>query len=64
MKFSEDPEKSTVPGRKAVYRMLDTEGEESLSTIEKHIESLNYRISVPSTYYFNTQLATSQSLFS
>ncbi|XP_024278021.1 nicotinate phosphoribosyltransferase isoform X2 [Oncorhynchus tshawytscha] len=26
MKFSEDPEKSTVPGRKAVYRMLDTEG--------------------------------------
>uniref|UniRef100_A0A8C7W8E9 Nicotinate phosphoribosyltransferase n=1 Tax=Oncorhynchus mykiss TaxID=8022 RepID=A0A8C7W8E9_ONCMY len=58
MKFSEDPEKSTVPGRKAVYRMLDTEGEESLSTIEKHIESLNYRISVPSTYYFNTQLIT------
>ncbi|KAM6962688.1 nicotinate phosphoribosyltransferase [Aplochiton taeniatus] len=26
MKFSEDPEKSTVPGRKAVYRLLDTEG--------------------------------------
>nr|XP_023860003.1 nicotinate phosphoribosyltransferase [Salvelinus alpinus] len=26
MKFSEDPEKSTVPGRKAVYRMLDMEG--------------------------------------
>uniref|UniRef100_A0A6Q2ZEU0 Nicotinate phosphoribosyltransferase n=1 Tax=Esox lucius TaxID=8010 RepID=A0A6Q2ZEU0_ESOLU len=26
MKFSEDPEKSTVPGRKAIYRMLDTEG--------------------------------------
>lgn len=26
MKFSEDPEKSTVPGRKAVYRLLDEEG--------------------------------------
>lgn len=26
MKFSEDPEKSTVPGRKAVYRLLDAEG--------------------------------------
>ncbi|KAM3876535.1 nicotinate phosphoribosyltransferase [Diretmus argenteus] len=26
MKFSEDPEKSTVPGRKAVYRLIDTEG--------------------------------------
>ncbi|XP_069572952.1 nicotinate phosphoribosyltransferase isoform X2 [Brachyistius frenatus] len=26
MKISEDPEKSTVPGRKAVYRLLDAEG--------------------------------------
>ncbi|XP_045906675.1 nicotinate phosphoribosyltransferase [Micropterus dolomieu] len=26
MKISEDPEKSTVPGRKAVYRLLDSEG--------------------------------------
>lgn len=26
MKFSEDPEKSTVPGKKAVYRVLDSEG--------------------------------------
>ncbi|XP_062311621.1 nicotinate phosphoribosyltransferase [Osmerus eperlanus] len=26
MKFSEDPEKSTVPGRKAVYRLLDDDG--------------------------------------
>ncbi|CAL8309425.1 unnamed protein product [Lota lota] len=26
MKFSEDPEKSTVPGKKAVYRLLDSEG--------------------------------------
>lgn len=26
MKISEDPEKSTVPGRKAVYRLVDTEG--------------------------------------
>ncbi|CAL8236168.1 unnamed protein product [Arctogadus glacialis] len=25
MKFSEDPEKSTVPGKKAVYRLLDSE---------------------------------------
>lgn len=28
MKISEDPEKSTVPGRKAVYRLLDAEGED------------------------------------
>uniref|UniRef100_A0A8C8FAY3 Nicotinate phosphoribosyltransferase n=1 Tax=Oncorhynchus tshawytscha TaxID=74940 RepID=A0A8C8FAY3_ONCTS len=35
MKFSEDPEKSTVPGRKAVYRMLDTEGEDTAETREK-----------------------------
>uniref|UniRef100_A0A672YY44 Nicotinate phosphoribosyltransferase n=1 Tax=Sphaeramia orbicularis TaxID=375764 RepID=A0A672YY44_9TELE len=27
MKISEDPQKSTVPGRKAVYRLMDTEGE-------------------------------------
>lgn len=27
MKVSEDPEKSTVPGRKAVYRLIDAEGE-------------------------------------
>ena len=27
MKFSEDPEKSTLPGRKAVYRLLDDDGE-------------------------------------
>uniref|UniRef100_A0A1A8RIH1 nicotinate phosphoribosyltransferase n=1 Tax=Nothobranchius rachovii TaxID=451742 RepID=A0A1A8RIH1_9TELE len=26
MKISEDPKKSTVPGRKAVYRMMDSEG--------------------------------------
>ncbi|KAL4635331.1 nicotinate phosphoribosyltransferase [Arapaima gigas] len=26
MKVSEDPEKSTVPGRKTVYRLLDTQG--------------------------------------
>ena len=30
MKISEDPEKSTVPGRKAVYRLLDTDGENRL----------------------------------
>uniref|UniRef100_A0A7N6APM5 Nicotinate phosphoribosyltransferase n=1 Tax=Anabas testudineus TaxID=64144 RepID=A0A7N6APM5_ANATE len=28
MKISEDPQKSTVPGRKAVYRLLDAEGED------------------------------------
>ncbi|XP_066533453.1 nicotinate phosphoribosyltransferase [Hoplias malabaricus] len=26
MKLSEDPEKSTLPGKKAIYRLLDTEG--------------------------------------
>ncbi|XP_028299694.1 nicotinate phosphoribosyltransferase [Gouania willdenowi] len=26
MKISEDPEKSTIPGRKAVYRLVDSEG--------------------------------------
>uniref|UniRef100_A0A3Q3B2P7 nicotinate phosphoribosyltransferase n=1 Tax=Kryptolebias marmoratus TaxID=37003 RepID=A0A3Q3B2P7_KRYMA len=26
MKISEEPEKSTVPGRKAVYRLIDSEG--------------------------------------
>ncbi|KAM4628920.1 nicotinate phosphoribosyltransferase isoform 1-T1 [Polymixia lowei] len=33
MKFSEDLEKSTVPGRKAVYRLLDTEGHPSLDLL-------------------------------
>lgn len=27
MKLSEDPEKSTLPGRKSVYRVLDTDGQ-------------------------------------
>lgn len=27
MKISEDPQKSTIPGRKKVYRLLDAEGE-------------------------------------
>lgn len=27
MKMSEDPEKSTLPGRKSVYRLLDTDGQ-------------------------------------
>lgn len=31
MKISEDPEKSTVPGRKALYRLIDTEGEDQFS---------------------------------
>ena len=29
MKISEDPQKSTVPGRKEVYRIMDAEGENS-----------------------------------
>ena len=33
MKFSEDTEKSTVPGRKSVYRLLDTEGERQLFSL-------------------------------
>lgn len=33
MKFSEDPEKSTVPGKKAVYRLLDTEGHPFLDVV-------------------------------
>lgn len=33
MKFSEDPEKSTVPGKKAVYRLLDTEGHPFLDLV-------------------------------
>lgn len=28
MKLSEDPEKSTLPGRKAIYRLLDTDGQD------------------------------------
>lgn len=33
MKISEDPEKSTVPGRKDVYRLVDAEGEDSSQPI-------------------------------
>ncbi|XP_029004915.1 nicotinate phosphoribosyltransferase isoform X2 [Betta splendens] len=33
MKISEDPEKSTVPGRKAVYRLLDAEGHPFLDLV-------------------------------
>lgn len=33
MKISEDPEKSTVPGRKEVYRIVDAEGENSSSLL-------------------------------
>ncbi|CAL8255272.1 unnamed protein product [Merluccius merluccius] len=33
MKFSEDPEKSTVPGKKAVYRLLDSEGQPQLDLL-------------------------------
>ncbi|XP_031138167.1 nicotinate phosphoribosyltransferase isoform X3 [Sander lucioperca] len=33
MKISEDPEKSTVPGRKAVYRLVDAEGHPFLDLV-------------------------------
>ncbi|XP_057697305.1 nicotinate phosphoribosyltransferase isoform X2 [Corythoichthys intestinalis] len=33
MKISEDPEKSTVPGRKSVYRLLDAEGHPFLDLV-------------------------------
>ncbi|KAA0708202.1 Nicotinate phosphoribosyltransferase [Triplophysa tibetana] len=33
MKFSEDPEKSTLPGRKSVYRLLDTDGHPQMDLI-------------------------------
>ncbi|XP_070687921.1 nicotinate phosphoribosyltransferase isoform X2 [Pempheris klunzingeri] len=33
MKISEDPEKSTVPGRKAVYRLIDAEGHPFLDLV-------------------------------
>lgn len=29
MKISEDPKKTTVPGRKDIYRLTDAEGEKS-----------------------------------
>ncbi len=35
MKISEDPEKSTVPGRKNVYRLVDAEGENSSLKLTK-----------------------------
>ncbi|KAI2652325.1 Nicotinate phosphoribosyltransferase [Labeo rohita] len=33
MKISEDPEKSTLPGRKSVYRLLDTDGHPQMDLI-------------------------------
>ncbi|KAM9495562.1 nicotinate phosphoribosyltransferase [Clarias gariepinus] len=33
MKLSEDPEKSTLPGRKAVYRLMDTDGHPQMDLI-------------------------------
>ncbi|XP_017313374.1 nicotinate phosphoribosyltransferase isoform X1 [Ictalurus punctatus] len=33
MKLSEDPEKSTLPGRKAIYRLLDTDGHPQMDLI-------------------------------
>ncbi|KAF4092231.1 hypothetical protein AMELA_G00018490 [Ameiurus melas] len=33
MKLSEDPEKSTLPGRKAIYRLLDTDGHPQMDII-------------------------------
>ncbi|KAM7012219.1 nicotinate phosphoribosyltransferase isoform 2-T2 [Tautogolabrus adspersus] len=39
MKISEDPEKSTVPGRKAVYRLIDAEGHPFLDLVSLAVES-------------------------
>ncbi|XP_062279689.1 nicotinate phosphoribosyltransferase isoform X1 [Scomber scombrus] len=39
MKISEDPQKSTVPGRKAVYRLLDAEGHPFLDLVSLAVES-------------------------
>ncbi|XP_074523797.1 nicotinate phosphoribosyltransferase isoform X2 [Halichoeres trimaculatus] len=39
MKISEDPEKSTVPGRKAVYRLTDAEGHPFLDLVSLAEES-------------------------
>ncbi|XP_062857252.1 nicotinate phosphoribosyltransferase isoform X2 [Trichomycterus rosablanca] len=33
MKLSEDPEKSTLPGKKAIYRLLDTDGHPQMDLI-------------------------------
>ncbi|CAN9500765.1 unnamed protein product [Ophioblennius macclurei] len=38
MKISEDPEKSTVPGRKSVYRLLDSEGHPYLDLVSLAVE--------------------------
>ncbi|KAI3368117.1 hypothetical protein L3Q82_007850 [Scortum barcoo] len=39
MKISEDPEKSTVPGRKAVYRLIDADGHPFLDLVCLAVES-------------------------
>nr|XP_019969241.1 PREDICTED: nicotinate phosphoribosyltransferase-like [Paralichthys olivaceus] len=39
MKISEDPEKSTVPGRKSVYRLVDAEGHPFLDLVCLEVES-------------------------
>ncbi|XP_034557283.1 nicotinate phosphoribosyltransferase [Notolabrus celidotus] len=39
MKISEDPEKSTVPGRKAVYRLIDAEGHPFLDLVSLAAET-------------------------
>ncbi|XP_054645011.1 nicotinate phosphoribosyltransferase isoform X1 [Dunckerocampus dactyliophorus] len=39
MKISEDPEKSTVPGRKAVYRLVDADGHPFLDLLCLALES-------------------------
>ncbi|XP_061540366.1 nicotinate phosphoribosyltransferase [Phycodurus eques] len=39
MKISEDPEKSTVPGRKSVYRLIDAEGHPFLDLVCLALES-------------------------
>ncbi|XP_029989095.1 nicotinate phosphoribosyltransferase [Sphaeramia orbicularis] len=49
MKISEDPQKSTVPGRKAVYRLMDTEGHPFLDLVCLAVEPPP-QVGVPLSY--------------
>ncbi|XP_072535372.1 nicotinate phosphoribosyltransferase [Salminus brasiliensis] len=50
MKLSEDPEKSTLPGRKAIYRLLDIEGHPQMDLICLSEETAP-KVGVPLNYY-------------
>ncbi|CAM9137111.1 unnamed protein product [Lampetra planeri] len=42
MKISEDPQKSTVPGRKTVYRLADADGENTAT--QQHVSALTQQL--------------------